>query len=792
MSLPLSTCVLFVPKGSQFWSSRFSYASASLEVGFQRATSAQIAPLSKSFEETKGRIAKLFHKDELSISTYDTAWVAMVPSPTSSEEPCFPACLNWLLENQCLDGSWARPHHHPMLKKDVLSSTLACILALKKWGVGEEQINRGLHFIELNFASATEKCQITPMGFDIVFPAMLDRARALSLNIRLEPTTLNDLMNKRDLELNRCYQSSSTEREVYRAYIAEGMGKLQNWESVMKYQRKNGTLFNCPSTTAAAFTALRNSDCLNYLHLALNKFGDAVPAVFPLDIYSQLCIVDNLERVGISRHFLTEIQSVLDGTYRSWLQGDEQIFMDASTCALAFRTLRMNGYNVSSDPITKLIQEGSFSRNTMDINTTLELYRASELILYPDERDLEEHNLRLKTILDQELSGGGFILSRQLGRNINAEVKQALESPFYAIMDRMAKRRSIEHYHIDNTRILKTSYCSPNFGNEDFLSLSVEDFNRCQVIHREELRELERWVIENRLDELKFARSKSAYCYFSAAATIFSPELSDARMSWAKNGVLTTVVDDFFDVGGSVEELKNLIQLVELWDVDVSRECISPSVQIIFSALKHTIREIGDKGFKLQGRSITDHIIAIWLDLLYSMMKESEWGREKAVPTIDEYISNAYVSFALGPIVLPALYLVGPKLSEEMVNHADYHNLFKSMSTCGRLLNDIRGYERELKDGKLNTLSLYMVNNEGEISWEAAILEVKSWIERERRELLRSVLEEEKSVVPKACKELFWHMCTVVHLFYSKDDGFTSQDLLSAVNAIIYQPLVLE
>lgn len=68
----------------------------------------------------------------------------MVPSPTSSEEPCFPACLNWLLENQCHDGSWARPHHHHMLKKDVLSSTLACILALKKWGVGEEQINRGV------------------------------------------------------------------------------------------------------------------------------------------------------------------------------------------------------------------------------------------------------------------------------------------------------------------------------------------------------------------------------------------------------------------------------------------------------------------------------------------------------------------------------------------------------------------------------------------------------------------------------------------------------------------------
>ncbi|WJX34407.1 Dysferlin [Trifolium repens] len=53
------------------------------------------------------------------------------------------------------------------------------------------------------------------------------------------------------------------------------------------------------------------------------------------------------------------------------------------------------------------------------------------------------------------------------------------------------------------------------------------------------------------------------------------PELSDARISWAKNGVLTTVVDDFFDVGSSQEEQENLIQLVEKWDVDVNTVCCS-------------------------------------------------------------------------------------------------------------------------------------------------------------------------------------------------------------------------
>lgn len=77
-----------------------------------------------------------------------------------------------------------------------------------------------------------------------------------------------------------------------------------------------------------------------------------------------------------------------------------------------------------ADPVTKILQEcfsSSFRGNMTDVNTTLELYRASELILYPDERDLEKQNLRLKFLLEQELSSG-LIQSCQLGRSINAEV----------------------------------------------------------------------------------------------------------------------------------------------------------------------------------------------------------------------------------------------------------------------------------------------------------------------------------------------------------------------------------
>jgi ent-kaurene synthase len=124
------------------------------------------------------------------------------------------------------------------------------------------------------------------------------------------------------------------------------------------------------------------------------------------------------------------------------------------------------------------------------------------------------------------------------------------------------------------------------------MSLAVEDFTFSQYIYQGELRHLERWfdmlwsiflrtyfatefativfynrwAKENRLEHLQFARQRLTYCYLSAAATIFSPELSDARISWAKNSILTAAADDFFDVGGSNEELQNLVALVEEYD----------------------------------------------------------------------------------------------------------------------------------------------------------------------------------------------------------------------------------
>ncbi|KAL6206151.1 hypothetical protein ACLB2K_023400 [Fragaria x ananassa] len=112
------------------------------------------------------------------------------------------------------------------------------------------------------------------------------------------------------------------------------------------------------------------------------------------------------------------------------------------------------------------------------------------------------------------------------------------------------------------------------------------------------------------------------------------------------------------------------------------------------------------------------------------------------------------------------------------------------MSTCGRLLNDMQSFKRESAEGKLNSVTLAMLHGDGSVNEEETFTEMKSIITSKRRELQRLVLQKD-SLVPRACKDLFWNMCKIVHLFYAKHDGFTGHDLMKTVNGVTEEPIIL-
>ncbi|KAE8819783.1 ent-kaurene synthase like 2 [Hordeum vulgare] len=745
----------------------------------------QLLPVS----ERKARIRKQLLEPELLPSSYDTAWVAMVPLPSSPLVPCFPQCVEWILQNQQSNGSWGLVQMDSSVNKDVHSSTLACVLALKRWNVGREHIRRGLRFIGRNFSIVTNEQIAAPIGFNITFSGMFSLGTEMGLEFPVGQNDLDRILHLREVELKRLVGDKSDGRKAYMAYAAEGLGNLLDWNQVMKLQRKNGSLFNSPSTTAAALIHNFDDKALQYLNLLVSKFGNSVPTVYPTNIYSQLSLVDSLENIGISHHFSSEIKSILDMAYSFWLQRDEEIMLDVAACTMAFRLLRMNGYDVSSDDLYH-IDESTFHHSLHgylnDTKSILELYKASKVSVSENEFILDNIGYWSGKLLTEKL------FSDQVQTTpIFEEVEYALNFPFYATMERIGHKRNIEHFDVCGSQMLKTEHL-PCHVNQDFLALAVEDFNFSQSIYQDELLHLESWAKGNRLDQLQFARQKLTYCYLAAAATIFPPELSDARMSWAKNGVLTTVVDDFFDVGGSKEEHENLITLVEKWDEHSKDEFYSEQVKILFYAIYTTVNQLGAVASAIQNRDVRKHLIELWLQLLRSMMSEAEWRMRRYVPTVEQYMSNALVSFTLGPIVLTSLYFVGPKLSGCVVNGQEYNELFRLTSTIGRLLNDIRGLERESREGNLDYISLLVLHSGGSMSVETAKETIWKAIASCRKGLLKLVLRE-NTVVPRPCKELFWKMCKIVHLFYSQTDGFTSpNEMVSAVNAVIYEPLKLQ
>jgi ent-kaurene synthase len=84
-----------------------------------------------------------------------------------------------------------------------------------------------------------------------------------------------------------------------------------------------------------------------------------------------------------------------------------------------------------------------------------------------------------------------------------------------------------------------------------------------------------------------------------------------------------------------------------------------------------------------------------------------------------------------------------------------------------------------------------MIQGNGAVTYEDAIDKMKDVIEENRKELLRLVLQEKGSLVPRDCKDVFWKMTRAAYLFYNKIDQFSSQEMHSIVNSIIKEPIIL-
>lgn len=170
----------------------------------------------------------------------------------------------------------------------------------------------------------------------------------------------------------------------------------------------NGSLCNSPASTAAALIHLHDDKSFEYLHSLLKTYGNAVPAIYPNDLYARLCMVSNLEKLGIHRYFQYDIENILDEIFRHWQERSEDLFLDVACAAIAFRLLRMHGYQIPSDALVQFVDQEHFMNTTSlqfrDIETILELYRASKIKIYEHEPVLESIDKWTTVFLEDKLA----------------------------------------------------------------------------------------------------------------------------------------------------------------------------------------------------------------------------------------------------------------------------------------------------------------------------------------------------------------------------------------------------
>ncbi|GKC20259.1 (E)-beta-ocimene synthase, chloroplastic-like protein [Tanacetum coccineum] len=398
--------------------------------------------------------------------------------------------------------------------------------------------------------------------------------------------------------------------------------------------------------------------------------------------------INDIERLGLGYRFKNDITRALSTiTDRNIveIEGKED---NVYAAALRFRLLRQHGYNVSQDFVRRFKDSSGDFMGFLktDLKGLINLYEASYLA-FEGERDLHEAKLFATEYLPN-------FKSQEYGAH--ELINHALELPLYRRMLRLEAR-----WYID-------AYGKRKDANILMLELAALDFNMVQSELKTELQELSKWWKSIGLaSKLSFVRDRLMECFFWTVGIVFEPQYSSCRVGLTKVAALITVIDDIYDVYGSLDELKIFTDVVKRWDINAI-EHMPEYLQVGYQALYNTVNDLGSNT-----PIALPILVKEWGDLLEAFYVEARWTHNKYIPTLEDYLNNAWRSVSGVVILTHGYFLINKETKKDMIESLEkYHELLKWSSTIFRLCNDLGTSSDEIKQGKTaNAISCYMHEN---------------------------------------------------------------------------------
>ncbi|XP_054814694.1 (-)-germacrene D synthase-like [Prosopis cineraria] len=467
-------------------------------------------------------------------------------------------------------------------------------------------------------------------------------------------------------------------------------------------------------------------------------------------------VIDSIQCLGLSYHFEPEIDQMLKQLHNDYVENNEITYIeDLHSLALLFKLLRQHGYAVSPDVFNKFKDEkGNFSESlTSDVGGMITLYEASHLSIHGED------------ILDEALAFTSRHLQSFTIESSNpflaAKLNHVLKQCPCRGIARLEARKYISIYH------LHPSY------NQVLLTLAKLDFNALQKLHQKELGNICKWWNSLDVQNLSYARNKVVENYFWALVTsYFEPQHSKCRSSIAKEFCFLTIIDDTFDVYGTIDELELFTDTIERWDISCSDD-FPGYMKLIYQELLNIFEELIDDEVKgKEGRSYTvDYIIKDFKRVVQAYMTEAIWLYRNYIPTTEEYLNVSKVTSCFTFLSMSAFIYMRDIVSEDIFKWVQTQpKIIEAASVIGRLMDDIVSNEFEQKRKHIASSVEYYMKEHG-MSRQETIEELRKMIMSAWKDINEECLRPTQVPMPFLMIVLS-HAC-FIETMYKDADNYT-------------------
>ncbi|XP_074366670.1 sesquiterpene synthase Cop-like [Apium graveolens] len=473
----------------------------------------------------------------------------------------------------------------------------------------------------------------------------------------------------------------------------------------------------------------------------------------------QLKLINDIQRLGVAYHFEPEIDGALKRMYDMYhelcgTKSKDELHM----VALCFRLLRQHGYYVSSDVFNMFKDESTRAFKeclSKDAEGLLSLYEASHLRVHGED------------ILDEALAFTTSHLENlktQLTNPLAGLVIRALKLPLWKTVTRIEARHYI------------SVYGNINSHSKTLLHFAKLDFNLVQKLHQSEAAEVSSWWKSlNIKEKLPFAREKPIETFFWGVGMSFEPQYRLARRVLAAVMALIVVVDDVYDIYGTVEELTLFTEAIQRWDIsalDELPEYMRPLYQILLDLYSGVEKEFSKAGIP---PSFVEFAKDSLKEITKSYIFESKCLNKWIVPTMETCIPHTIISSTIPILTMSFVVGMGQVVTREALEWLSGNPLLiRAGSLYCRFTDDMAEY----KDGKAEDESflvdVYM--KEHGVSKEDTFSELKKRNVLAWKDMNSQCFGQTALPLPLLTAALSMSRLACILYEYQEMDGFTSSN----------------